>query len=74
MVLRLDSKITHLPIILGNHQAEREDVVTDQRYLVRYTAYRNNSQITDKGHIHYYPAGEDDLVFDIHSPGELTRR
>jgi hypothetical protein len=53
---------------------ERDGVVSARQYVIRYSVYRNNSRLTDEGHFHYYPSGEDDISFDIRPPGELWRR
>lgn len=57
-------------------RAERENVLEARPYLVRYSAYRDNSRLTDEGHVHYLPPedGEAGLTFDIDSDGSLTRR
>ena len=58
-------------------EARRTDVAEARHSLVQYEVYRNDSRLTDEDHVHYYPSdggGEEGLVFDIRSPGELTRR
>jgi len=44
---------------------ERDGIVSVRQYVIRYSVYRHNSRLTDKGHLHYYPSGEDDIRFDI---------
>lgn len=63
--------------VSADGKAVREDAFEEQRCLVRYRVYRNNSELTDRGHIHYYPPDggqEDGLAFDVHSSGRLMRR
>lgn len=58
-------------------EVRQENVVETHAYLVRYSVLRDNNRQTDEGHVHCYPAdssGEEYLVFDLHSPGVLTRR
>lgn len=58
-------------------EARRDGIAETRQYLVRYEAYEDNSRRTDKDHVHYYPPGDGDddgIAFDIHPPGEMTRR
>ncbi|WP_049908428.1 hypothetical protein [Halorubrum distributum] len=57
-------------------EATAEGVVDAGRYLVRYRAYEENSTLTDEGHVHFVPSGDETeaLLFDIQETGELTRR
>ncbi|WP_324665651.1 hypothetical protein [Haloarcula sediminis] len=54
----------------------REAVVSAGRYLVRYSAYEENSRLTDEDHIHYISAESDTdgLILDIRETGTVTRR
>ena len=53
----------------------RENIAAPQRYVVRYSAYKENSKLTDQSHIHYYPTGDDDrIVFDIDPSGMVSYR
>ncbi|QSG01561.1 hypothetical protein [Natranaeroarchaeum sulfidigenes] len=54
-----------------------EDVAEQQRYLIEYSLYENNTTLTEQDHFYYYPGDEDEsdnLTFDIRSSGVLTRR
>lgn len=58
-------------------EAQRANIAQVQRYLVRFELYEDNSRLTDEDHVHYYPDGgeeDEELTFDIHSPGVMTRR
>lgn len=57
-------------------EAHRKNVTEPRLYIVQYSVYKENSRLTDQDHVHYYPDdnGNDNLAFDIHSPGTLTRR
>lgn len=58
-------------------EARRENIIEAKHYLIRYTVYENDRRETDKDHVHYYPPNnerDDELTFDIRSPGTLTRR
>ena len=58
-------------------QTLREDVAERQPYLIEYSLFEDNSELTDQDHVHYYPGDEDEdgsLAFDIDSSGTLTRR
>lgn len=60
-----------------NGDASRDAAVDLQRCLVRYSVYGADGRLTDEDHVHYYPpdGGEtDDIAFDLHAAGELTRR
>jgi|AntRauTorcE11898_2_1112593.scaffolds.fasta_scaffold00043_23 hypothetical protein len=55
----------------------REDVAERRPSLIEYGLYKENSELTDQDHVHYYPGDGDEsgtLAFDIDSPGTLTRR
>jgi hypothetical protein len=63
--------------IVPEGRAERERIAEARPYVVRYTAYKDDSEQTDQGHVHYYPPGDgkvDTLTFDIDSSGVVTRR
>lgn len=58
-------------------QTIRDDVAEAQPYIIEYSAYENDTYLTEQDHVHYYPADEreDDIqAFDIDSSGVLTRR
>jgi hypothetical protein len=58
-------------------ETRRADVAEVRHSLVQYEVYGNDSRLTDEDHVHFYPSdggGEESLVFDVRSPGELTRR
>jgi len=58
-------------------EARREPVADARPYVIRYSAFEDNSRQTDQDHIHYYPdddGDEDDVSFDIYSPGVLQIR
>lgn len=55
----------------------RDDVAEAQPYIIEYSAYEDDTYLTDQDHVHYYPADEsedDTQAFDINSSGVLTRR
>jgi hypothetical protein len=58
-------------------QTEQENVAEAEPLVISYSVYEDNSKLTDQDHVHYYPGDskdDDSQVFDIHSPGILTRR
>ncbi|GAA0538531.1 hypothetical protein ABNG02_14800 [Halorubrum ejinorense] len=57
-------------------EATEEGVVDAGRYLVSYHAYEEDSKLTDEGHVHFIPSGDETetLTFDIQETGELTQR
>ena len=58
-------------------EARRASVVETRRYLVRYDVFDDDGRLTDKDHVHYYPpddGDDDEITFDIHPPGDMTRR
>lgn len=60
-----------------NSQTIRDDVAEVQPYIIEYSAYEDDTYLTDQDHVHYYPAGESEdetQAFDIDSSGVLTRR
>ncbi|WP_435074382.1 hypothetical protein [Halorubrum sp. HHNYT27] len=60
-----------------NGEAVREDVADPARYLIEYACFENDSRLTDRDHVHYYPGDEDEgggLAFDLDASGTLTRR
>jgi hypothetical protein len=63
--------------IEADGEAVREEIAERRPYLVEYSLYEENSDLTDQDHVHYYPGDEDEsgtLSFDIDSSGTLTRR
>lgn len=62
--------------LTANGRADREDVAPERPAVVRYEAYRDDSEQTDEGHVHYYPTddGDDGITFDVAPGGALTRR
>lgn len=75
---RSDARVSSETIeVEPNGDVRRADVAEAQRYLVRYEVYRENTRPTDEDHVHFYPTDDEDsqsIAFDIHPPGELTRR
>lgn len=58
-------------------RTEREGVAETVPSVIAYDVYRDNSRLTDQGHVHYYPIDDgesDSQAFDIRSPGVLTQR
>ncbi|MFC7214128.1 hypothetical protein ACFQO4_08550 [Saliphagus sp. GCM10025334] len=58
-------------------ETRRENAAEAEHYVVDYGVYRDNSRLTDQGHVHYSPPNGEDtdtLAFDIRPPGVLTRR
>ena len=66
---------TSIDVPAGGEPVSREAVAEAQRYVIRYSAYAENSRLTDQSHIHYYPTGEDDsVVLDIDENGRVSYR
>jgi len=56
-------------------KAMNEGIVETQSLLVRFTVFENDSSVTERDHIHYYPSDDERaLTFNIRSPGVLIRR
>ncbi len=75
---RSDARVHSESISVGPQgQTRREDVAESRQYVVRYEVFENNHTPTDEGHVHFYPGDDgdsDEIAFDIHSPGTITRR
>lgn len=58
-----------------DESAGRDAVAEARQYVIRYSAYRENSHRTDQSHVHYYPTGDDDqAVLDIDEDGSVSYR
>lgn len=75
---RSEARVFSEPIeVEPNSQTVREDVAAVQPYIIEYSAYEDDTSLTDQDHVHYYPADEsedDTQAFDIDSSGVLTWR
>jgi hypothetical protein len=54
-----------LAILPDEESVARQAVADSRRDIVRYSAFRKNSRVTDQAHIHYFPTDEDDTSYWI---------